>query len=168
VLDEKENKIGVPIKASLIYNNPGLKFLEQKFVQNESIKERYKQRVKVAIDWALLRKSNVSMKELTDALSKEQIRVVLRCSREGYLYGITYVDLKTGCVFNGSDLGKEYSANGLLERCAIQNERSVMQKTQLSEAIDDDQVEQFLKTCSKVFKKPLMKPEMNQNAKKCK
>jgi hypothetical protein len=35
VLDPNGNKIGVPIKSSLIYNKPGLKFLEQKFQQNE-------------------------------------------------------------------------------------------------------------------------------------
>jgi hypothetical protein len=46
ILDEKGNKIGVPIKASLIHNNPGLKFLEQKFVQNQVPKQRHKQRVK--------------------------------------------------------------------------------------------------------------------------
>ena len=33
-----------------------------------------------------------------------------------FQYGITYVDLKTKCVFNGSDVGKEYSAKGILER----------------------------------------------------
>ncbi len=36
--------------------------------------------------------------------------------REGPIYGITYVDFKTKCVFNGSDLGKEYGAKAILER----------------------------------------------------
>src|SRR3546814_16137069 len=31
-------------------------------------------------------------------------------------------DLTTGCVFNGSALGKEYSAKGILERLAVDNE----------------------------------------------
>ena len=46
VLDANGNKIGVPIKSSLIYNKPGLKFLEQKFQQNEPAKQQYKQRLK--------------------------------------------------------------------------------------------------------------------------
>ncbi len=29
---------------------------------------------------------------------------------------MTYIDYKNKVVFNGSDLGKEYSANGLIER----------------------------------------------------
>ncbi|MNX78671.1 hypothetical protein D3C86_1102760 [compost metagenome] len=33
------------------------------------------------------------------------------------LYGITYVDHTTKCVFNGSSLGKEYSAKAIQERC---------------------------------------------------
>ncbi len=165
ILDASGNKIGVPIKSSLIYNKPGLKFLEQKFQQNESIKQQYKRHVQVAIDWAFVRRANLSMKELTDALSKEQIRVVLRCSKEGYLYGITYVDFKTRCVFNGSDLGKEYSAKGLLERCNKQSEKPLMQRPSLSQEIGDrfehskNLRRDILKTVDE-----LMKPEMNQNA----
>ena len=30
---------------------------------------------------------------------------------------MTYVDHTTKCVFNGSDLGKQYSAKAILERC---------------------------------------------------
>src|SRR6476660_318680 len=35
ILDEKGNKIGVPVKASSIYNNPTLSYLEIKFKENE-------------------------------------------------------------------------------------------------------------------------------------
>ncbi len=35
VLDERGNKIGVPVKASSIYNKPTLLFLEEKFKENE-------------------------------------------------------------------------------------------------------------------------------------
>jgi hypothetical protein len=45
--------------------------------------------------------------------------MILRKSNEGQLYGITYVDHKTRCVFNGSSLGKEYSAKGIQESCAF-------------------------------------------------
>jgi hypothetical protein len=49
---KKGIRLVVPIKASVIYNNPGLKFLEQKFVQNEAAKQQYKQRIKTIIDWS--------------------------------------------------------------------------------------------------------------------
>ena len=47
--------------------------------------------------------------------------MVLRKCKEGQLYGITYVDHKTQCVFNGSTLGKEFSAKEVLERCQANN-----------------------------------------------
>jgi hypothetical protein len=34
-LDDKDNKIGTPIKASDFYSKPTLAFLEKKFKQNE-------------------------------------------------------------------------------------------------------------------------------------
>jgi hypothetical protein len=34
----------------------------------------------------------------------------------GEVHGVTFVDNETKCVFNGSDLGKEYSAKGIAER----------------------------------------------------
>ena len=40
-------------------------------------------------------------------------QVVLRQNDTGIIYGITYVDHKTRCVFNGSNLGKQYSANAI-------------------------------------------------------
>jgi hypothetical protein len=43
--------------------------------------------------------------------------VVIRKGKEDVIYGITYVDHKTKCVFNGSDLGKQYSAKAILEKC---------------------------------------------------
>ena len=54
--------------------------------------------------------------DFSDNLSRAGINVILRQNSEGLIYGITYVDLKTKSVFNGSDLGKEYSAKGILER----------------------------------------------------
>lgn len=37
----------------------------------------------------------------------------------GKLYGITYIDYTTKNVFNGSSLGKEYSAKAIEERCGL-------------------------------------------------
>ncbi len=56
ILDSDGNKIGVPIKASLIYNKPTLKYIESKFQQNESARQPHKQRIKNAIDTAKSKK----------------------------------------------------------------------------------------------------------------
>lgn len=117
VLDEAGNKTGVPIKASLIYNNPGLKYLEEKFIENEHLRTPHKRHVKNAIDWILTsNKEELSLQKLGEALKKESVDMVLRENKEGIIYGITYIDHKNRVVFNGSDLGKAYSAKGLLER----------------------------------------------------
>ena len=117
VLDEDGNKTGVPIKASLIYNNPGLKYLEEKFIGNEYLRTPHKRHVKNAIDWILTgNKEKLSLQKLGEALKKESVDMVLRENKEGIIYGITYIDHKNRTVFNGSDLGKAYSAKGLLER----------------------------------------------------
>ncbi len=117
VLDEAGNKVGVPIKASLIYNNPGLKYLEEKFIENEHLRTPHKRHVKNAIDWMLTgNKEKLSLEKLKEALKKEGVDIVLRENKEGIIYGITYIDHKNRVVFNGSDLGKAYSAKGLLER----------------------------------------------------
>jgi len=41
---------------------------------------------------------------------------VVRSNSEGRVYGVTFIDHITRCVFNGSDLGKQYTAKGILDR----------------------------------------------------
>jgi hypothetical protein len=111
ILDANGQKVGVPIKASLIYSKPTLKNIEANFQTNEAERQRHKQRVRNAIDFLLLKRTNQSLPQLAKALQKENIQVVSRQNNNGIIYGITYVDHQTKCVFNGSDLGKQYSAN---------------------------------------------------------
>lgn len=116
ILDKNGKPIGVPIKASLFYNKPSLKFIEEKFASNSIHKISDMRRVKNAIDMAFLR-TTISLSELVKILKKDGINTVFRKNAEGLLYGITYVDHTTKCVFNGSTLGKQYSAKALQERC---------------------------------------------------
>ncbi len=117
VLDGQGQKVGTPIKASAIYNKPTMKFLEQKFAQNNEAKQRFKFRVKNKIDLSLIRRPGQTFFELIRSLQKENIQVVLRQNEQGIIYGITFVDHETKCVHNGSDLGKQYSAKEIQERC---------------------------------------------------
>lgn len=116
VLDENGNKVGTPIKASLFYMNPTLKNLEVLFGKNEKLKIPHAKRIKNAIDYALLKRPGADLKQLTEDLKEEKISLILRQNKEAVIYGITYVDHHTKCVFNGSDLGKPYSAKMILER----------------------------------------------------
>jgi len=116
VLDEKGQKVGVPIKASGIYNNPGLSFLQTQFIKNETLRQPLKPRIKNVIDLYFLQHKTRSIEGLSKNLRQENINVVLRQNDKGIIYGITYVDHQQKCALNGSDLGKEYSANRIQER----------------------------------------------------
>ena len=126
ILDADGNKVGVPIKASSIGCKPILENLEKKFAANEHVKESLKQRTKNAVD-DCLQTSKGDIKSLVTALSEKQIYTVLRQNTEGRLYGITFVDNQNKVVFNGSDLGKGYSAAALQSKLATNNEKSLTQ-----------------------------------------
>jgi len=128
ILDEKGNRIGVPIKASSIYSKPTLANLEKKFADNELKCQPDKQKLKTAIEWVMAKHPN-SLKELISQLQKEKIQTVLRQNDSGLIYGITFIDHRSKSVFNGSDLGKQYSAASIQERISGKD-NEILLKTQ--------------------------------------
>ena len=127
VLDEKGNKIGTPIKASAFYNKPTLTFLEQKFKENEEQRQPLKRNLKVQIDLALARVGK-DLKSFSNELQKKGIHVAVRQNTQGIIYGVTYVDHVNKMVFNGSDIGKEYGAKGLLEKLTVAERPTIQQE----------------------------------------
>lgn len=128
ILDTKGNAIGVPIKSSALYCKPTLRNLEKKFERNEEKRKPYKDELKQSID-KILKKYNQFTKPTFQAeLKMNNIGLVLRQNEQGFIYGITFIDHRTKSVFNGSDLGKAYSAKTLTERFS-----------------DSDQVKTYLK-----------------------
>ncbi|MEI9954907.1 MAG: relaxase/mobilization nuclease domain-containing protein [Ferruginibacter sp.] len=117
VLDEKGNKVGTPIKASLFYMKPTLKMLEQKFVANESQKEPLKKYLLGKLAWTM-HQSPTSFDAFIKDLRQEGIHIVIRKGKEDVVYGLTYVDIRNKVVFNGSDLGKQYSAKAVMQTFA--------------------------------------------------
>jgi len=117
VIGEDGSPIGVPIKASDFYSKPTLKYLKARYTANENARTPHKSRIRNAVDTALLGRKDVSVQQLAATLDKQGISILLRQNDAGMIYGITFVDHKTYAVFNGSALGKAYSAKGLQERC---------------------------------------------------
>ncbi|WP_214226675.1 relaxase/mobilization nuclease domain-containing protein [Pedobacter sp. B4-66] len=113
---------GVPIKASDFYSKPTLSKLNEKFIEHEKEKPKHKARVKNAIDLFFLSNPHSSLQQMILGLHKEGIDAIIRQNKDGVVYGITYVDHVAKCVFNGSDLGKGYSAKGILERCGNEHQ----------------------------------------------
>ncbi|OAQ41982.1 relaxase [Pedobacter psychrophilus] len=118
LLDADGNKIATPIKASLFYQNPGLKFLEKRFLLNEKSRKPHRYKLKNKLD-TLLNTNIRSINELKEKLEKEKIQLICRTNPEGIIYGLTYIDHENKYVFNGSELGKAYSAKAIQERFKI-------------------------------------------------
>lgn len=119
LLDKDGNKVGVPIKASSIYGKPTLKYLEKQFKLNEALRAPHKARLKRCIEASLSTPPLKGVKgdvSFIKSLSKENIQVLFRKNDEGRIYGVTFVDNKMRVVFNGSDLGKDYTAKSLTKR----------------------------------------------------
>jgi hypothetical protein len=116
MLDEKGNKVGVPIKASSIYGKPTLSNLEKQFRLNEALRMPHRVRIQRAIQDVFNHGARTTVSDFVARLSKENIVPVFRQNESGRVYGVTFIDNRTRVVFNGSDLGKEYSAKSLLEK----------------------------------------------------
>lgn len=119
--DDKGNKVGNPFKSSLFGKSVGYETLQKQFANSaDQIKEKKlasqtKRRITEA-----LRDSN-DKAEFRKELQSRGVDVVFRENDAGRLYGVTYVDHVNGCVFNGSRLGKDLSANALIDRFANQH-----------------------------------------------
>ncbi|MDT4857078.1 hypothetical protein FQZ97_914900 [compost metagenome] len=116
IINTNGQPVGVPIKASLFADKPTLNNLAKRFLTNDTYRFKFKNDVKTKIDLAIKFKKPDSLQKLQEQLKIQELRLVPQVNEEGLIYGLTYVDLKSKCVFNGSALGKEYAAKRILER----------------------------------------------------
>lgn len=110
-LDKKGEKTGNPFKASLISKGVGYNALQKKIVSSkESMKEKVVyDRTKTVVSSCLKDKPN--RKQFEKELAKNGISVLFRENRDRRIYGVTFIDHREKAVFNGSRMGKEFSAN---------------------------------------------------------
>jgi hypothetical protein len=113
-LDDQGNKTGVPQKASSLYKKPTLKLLGERFKLNEYLRKPFKNSLSNIIDRAIPQVS--SHQELKALLKNKAIDLLIRQNAEGRIYGLTFIDHNNKVVFNGSDLGKAYSAAAIEAR----------------------------------------------------
>jgi hypothetical protein len=110
-LDGKGEKVGNPFKSSLFGTSVGPEALEKRIeksagiIRDRGLKERSKKVISEAV------RTCKSRKDLETALEKQGISVLFRTNDEGRIYGATFIDHEQKAVFNGSRLGKEFSAN---------------------------------------------------------
>lgn len=107
--DENGNKVSNPFKSSLFGKQSGLKELRAHFDKSKEKSASAKSSLTQIIVQAMQLNSN----EMTfkDYLIQHGINTVIRRNEQDRIYGITFIDHNTRNVFNGSQLGKQFSAN---------------------------------------------------------
>jgi hypothetical protein len=116
IIDAKGKQVGISIKASVIYKAPTLSALEPKFAENIEKRKPYRAELKKSIDQILNKYELLTKATFVTELKKQKIAVTFRQNEQGFIYGATFIDHRSKSVFNGSDLGKAYSARALTER----------------------------------------------------
>ena len=141
-LDKDGNKVGTPLKSSLFGKSVGYDGLEKQMVKSgEQIKQQgLRERTRMTVSGIV--NASCSESELLEKLRTENIDLVLRRNDQGRIYGITFIDHNDRCVFNGSRLGKEFSANVFNDRFGgPQHAPADLQKT-----VQPDDTSQIKKT----------------------
>lgn len=110
-LNEKGEKASNPFKASLFGKQAGYVQLQQHYAQSKELlkNEPSEALLKTTIEMCLQTASNE--KEFKKRLLERGINTVVRRNTEGRVYGITFIDHSSKSVWNGSQLGKNLSAN---------------------------------------------------------
>ena len=110
--DDSGKTIATPFKASRL----------GKFASRTAIDGRF-ERAKEKIDIAPTKRKVTDViavatnkSDFIAKLKERNIDVVLRYNDGGRIYGVTFIDHNTMTVLNGSQLGKEFSANAINER----------------------------------------------------
>ena len=119
VTDDKGNKVGNPFKSSLFGKSAGYEAVQRKFIRSKSeIKDRKLADMTKRTVLSVL-EGTYDKEKFVATLKRKGIDTVLRYTEEGRIYGATFIDHRTGCVLNGSRMGKELSANALQEHFTL-------------------------------------------------
>ncbi|MEZ2338820.1 relaxase/mobilization nuclease domain-containing protein [Mucilaginibacter sp. RCC_168] len=130
ILDKDGNKVGIPFKASSLNGKPTLKNLEEKFERNKEKRKAFKDDLKQRIDKVFAKYTAISKATFLKELQQHKIHTTFRQNEQGFIYGLTFIDNKNRSVFNGSDLGKAYSAKDITERFAV-TDKAIQPKSYL-------------------------------------
>ena len=110
-LNKKGEKTGNPFKASLIGRDVGYNALLKKIDSSKAVLKDKKAYNRTKSTVSALIKEIPSRKQYEKELAKNGISVVFRENEDRRIYGVTFIDHESKTVFNGSRMGKEFSAN---------------------------------------------------------
>lgn len=113
--DRDGRRTGVGVKSSKIGKSVGYRALQQKFAASKKwmkkhpVTETCEENIRLALQ-------ETDKERFLQRLNGKGSNAVLFQNDAGRIYGVTYIDHNSRCVFKGSSLGKEFSAAILNER----------------------------------------------------
>ena len=110
--DREGNKVGKPFKSSVFGKEAGVAALEKR-MHNAAAWEKTHREVAAATAGkvaAAMQTAGHDRAQFERELMRQGIGVVFRQNEAGRIYGATFIDHAAKAVFNGSRLGKEFSA----------------------------------------------------------
>lgn len=117
--DDAGNKTGNPFKSSLFGKSAGYEALQNKFARSKKeIKDRKLADMTKRTVLAALEATH-NQDRFIALLRERGIDTVLRHTEDRHIYGATFIDHRTGCVLNGSRMGRGFSANALQEHFTL-------------------------------------------------
>jgi hypothetical protein len=110
-IDDKGEKVGVPIKSSKFGKSVGYDVMQKHFEHSKSAieKNKIKENLRPVITKAM--KDANSINDFKHLLKEKGIGAIFRQNEQGRIYGVTFIDYQNQAILNGSRLGKEFSAN---------------------------------------------------------
>lgn len=111
--DEKGNLVGNRIKSSRIGKFCGYQALSKAMLKTTNDFKQNPVPYKAKKSIAKAKSESTTKEQFIDKLKENSIDVLLRINDEGKLYGVTFIDHTNKIAFNGSRIGKEYSANAM-------------------------------------------------------
>ncbi len=109
--DHKGNLIGNRIKSSRLGKFCGYQALSKTMLKTTNDLKQNPVQYKAKSSIAKAKSESTTKEQFIYKLKENNIDVLLRINDEGKLYGVTFIDHTNKIAFNGSRIGKEYSAN---------------------------------------------------------
>lgn len=103
--------VSPPFKSSRFGKRFGNELLEKRMLMNLKDLRDGKWAPSIQTDIARALRQADSRKRFVELLGQKRIGVVFRENGQGRIYGVTFIDHNRRQVFNGSRMGKEFSAN---------------------------------------------------------
>lgn len=112
-IDAQKVAVGAAFRASSLPYQPTLDRVNRRAEAGKKIKGDRAPALKRSAKGAL--ESSKNWNEFQQRLSRAGIEVLPHLGKEGNLFGISFVDVKTKGIYTGSELGKSFTAGALKE-----------------------------------------------------